>query len=339
MTRGELETQWQTVEPPEALGDLAGSAAPDLDVGLAALLAVDYHGERHLLIGAGTESTLPKRPTIRGLEVTLDDLRVGGGAARRYFDVACKDKTMHENFTAVAHEILEALREDDSNVAKTLDEILDRWRWFWGVAKDVLTPEEAVGLFGELWFLEFWLDPIDSALLKAWTGPTGDRHDFKWPQASVEIKATRERSDGAATHRISSLDQLEDPERGQLYLFSLRATPDPIGKHSLNTSVDRIRDTLLSVPQLLHAFDERLGLLGYNPTHRPHYDTPLRVVAEELYRVGDEFPRLTKNTFPDGVPNGVDDIAYTLDLVACAGWRVATAPGAESRELRASLIG
>lgn len=337
MNRADVEAAWQGVNSPSTVGDLAGRAAPELDAAVGALLAVDHSGLRHLLIAAEVESVLPKRPTIRGMEVALDELRVGDRPARRYFDVACKDKTMHGNFTAVVTEILEALQSDSMDVARTLDAIFDRWRWFWGVAPDVLTGEEAVGLFGELWFLEFWLEPIDAVVLNAWTGPTGDRHDFKWAAASIEIKATRARSDGAAKHRVSRLDQLEDPDRGQLYLFSLRATPDPIGKHSLTASVERIRDTLSDEPQLLHAFDERLGLLGYNPAHRQHYDTALRVVAEELYRVEDDFPRLTQDSFPSGVPNGVDDIAYTLDLVACAKWRIATAPGPESRELRATL--
>lgn len=38
-----------------------------------------------------------------------------------------------------------------------------------------------------------------------------------------------------------------------------------------------------------------------------------------------------------GVVAKVDDIAYTLDLVACAEWRLATSPGHESRALRRSL--
>ena len=193
-----------------------------------------------------------------------------------------------------------------------------------------------MGLFGELWFLEFWLSPIDAAVLEAWTGPSGDRHDFKWVAASVEIKSTRVRSDGAAKHRISNLDQLAAPEQGQLYLFSLRAIVDPIGTHSLRGSIDRIRGRLSSRPELLHAFDGRLASAGYTPAG-DRYDRGIRIVAEELYCVTEGFPRLDRNSFQEGVPNGIDGIAYTLDLVACEPWRMATAPGAESRELRATL--
>jgi hypothetical protein len=51
-----------------------------------------------------------------------------------------------------------------------------------------------------------------------------------------------------------------------------------------------------------------------------------RVTAEELYRVDGAFPRLTRASFTEGPPPGVDDISYSLDLVACREWRVATEP-------------
>lgn len=339
MSAADLEAVWCSVDEPEAVGGLAGKPAPSLDIKLGVLLALDSQQLRHILIPAEESDEPPTRPTTKGLEITVDELRVGDRPPRRYFDVACRDATMHANFTAVASEILEALEVEHGDSRAMLERILARWRWFWDAPPAGLTDAEVVGLFGELWFLEFWLEPIDAAVLRAWTGPLRDRHDFKSSAASVEVKATRARSDGSATHRISALDQLEGPERGQLYLFSLRVSPDPIAAHSLNGSVERIRRTLSAHAELLHEFDERVATLGYSPAHRERYDAPLRVVAEELYRVDTDFPRLTKDSFVGGaVPTGVDGITYSLDLVACAPWRVATAPGAQSRELRQSLL-
>ena len=338
MNPADLEAVWGSVDAPAAAGGLSGRPAPELDLALGVLLALDSLGLRHILIPAEEADETPARPTTKGLEITVDELRVEDRQPRRYFDVACRDATMNTNFTAVASEIVDALAVEHGDRRRTLEKILARWRWFWDAPPAGLTDTEAVGLFGELWFLEFWLEPIDAAVLSAWTGPRRDRHDFKWPAASVEVKATRARTDGSASHSISTLDQLEDPERGQLYLFSLRVSPDPIAAHSLNSSVERIRRTLSAHAELLHEFDERIATLGYSPAHRERYDAPLRVVTEELYRVDTDFPRLTKDSFVEGeVPTGVDGIGYSLDLVACKPWRVATAPGAESRELRESL--
>jgi Putative PD-(D/E)XK family member, (DUF4420) len=337
MNAQQLEPVWQGIEVPTTRGVLSGRVAPDLDPDRGVLLAVDHGGLRHLLIPADADSEPPKERATKGLVIDVDELRVSDAPPRRYFDVACQDTAMHANFTAVAAEILDALEDANADVVESLATILARWRWFWGVVPEALGEDEVIGLFGELWFLEYWLDPVDTATLRAWTGPAGDRHDFKWPTASVEVKATRARSDGAAKHRISSLDQLDPPEQGQLYLFSLRVTLDPIAANSLNGSVDRIRESLAARPELLHAFNERLGLLGYNPAHRTQYDKRFRVVAEELYRLDEGFPRLSGDSFPAGVPAGVDEIAYTLDLAACAPWRIATAPGEVARQLRATL--
>ncbi len=193
-----------------------------------------------------------------------------------------------------------------------------------------------IGLFAELWFLEYWLGGADEQTIAAWRGPFGDRHDFKWPAASVEVKGTSVRSDGAADHRISTLDQLEDAAQGKLYLFSLRVRPDTLAAHSLVASVDRIRQKLQASPGLLVMFDELLGRAGYSPAHREKYAGTLRVVAEELYEVTDSFPRLTATSFANGVPAGINDITYTLDLAACQQWLVATSP-AKAPELRRSM--
>jgi hypothetical protein len=338
VNQADLEALWEGLGAPAIKGDLVGRQAPGGSAGIRveAMLAVDGENRRHVLIPAPADAADLSQPSIRGIGVSVDDLRVDDLPVRRYFDVACRDMTMHENFSAIAVEILETLAASGEGIGPTLNSIFNRWRWFWRVAPDSMSSEAAIGLFGELWFIEYWLAPVDVAVLCAWTGPDGDRHDFKWPRASVEVKATRASSDGSAKHRISRLDQLEDPEQGTLHLFSLRVSVDKIGGHSLNQSIGRLRAQLAKSPDLLAAFDERIGLLGYNPAHAQHYDVPLRVVGEELYRVEDGFPRLISSTF-SSLPSGVDDISYTLNLAACRDWLLATKPGAESRQLRSSL--
>jgi hypothetical protein len=337
MKPDELESLWSRVAAPDpSLGGLAGRPAPTVVKGRGIMLAADAAGQRHLLVPAALGDTAPRQPPVKGLEVAVDELRVGGKDTRRYFDVACREASMNTNFTAVASEILDAL-DAGEDPKPAIEGVLARWRWFWGAPSAGMSEEEVIGLFGELWFLEHWLSPLNRRVIEAWSGPTGDRHDFRWKAASIEIKATRARSDGSASHRITSLDQLENPVQGMLYLFSLRAIPDAVGQHSLIRSIDRLRAKLGSQPDALVAFDERIARAGYSPAHRDRYETLLRVQAEELYTVVDDFPRLTSASFPEGVPAGVDAVAYTLDLAACAKWKLATAPNTASRGLRETL--
>jgi len=210
---------------------------------------------------------------------------------------------------------------------------LRTWQWFWGIDPTAMSISSALGLFGELWFLDRWTSFPDG--VTAWVGPTGARHDFVSPSISVECKATRVRSDGPSAHRISHLDQLDDPESGALYLFSLQAVADENAGNSLPKLVERVRSRCAARPDLLALLDQRLGEANWTPAAGEHHRQTYRVVAEELYEVSTGFPRIVRSTFVDGIPEGVDGISYSLNLAACAPWKRAQSPGEARRLLEA----
>jgi hypothetical protein len=338
VTVGELEEAWAAIEVPSQISALGGRR-PAGDAPEGVLVALDHHGNRHLLVEAPPDSRSPSMRAVKGLTVEIADLQVGDLPVRSYFDVACTEPSLNRNFANVAVEIIDRLGAEGGDPRLLLERTFSRWRWFWGSPGGDLSDTEAVGLFAELWFLEHWIGPVSGASIATWTGPARDRHDFKCPTASVEVKGTRARSDGSATHRITNLDQLASPETGSLYLFSLRVSPDPIGGNSLKKSVDRLRGQLAERPEELHALEDRLALAGYAVAASESYDAPLRVTAEELFEVGEGFPRLTPGTFPEGPPAGVDNVTYTLDLAACGNWRIATKPTDPAAEtLRSALL-
>ena len=67
----------------------------------------------------------------------------------------------------------------------------------------------------------------------------------------------------------------------------------------------------------------KLGQRGYTPAGRDQSAVPYRVIEEALYRVAGGFPRLTRSSFPDGLPAGVSRVSYQLDMTACQDWLVA----------------
>ena len=153
------------------------------------------------------------------------------------------------------------------------------------------------------------------------------RHDFQWPIASVEVKTTASRAAGDPIHQIASLDQLADPEQGQLYLFSLQLCDDALAVNTLHTLVKGITASLQNDFAALSALNEKLAARGYTPADRQAASRSLRVIGERLYRVGEGFPRLVRATFqPTGLPSGVVDVGYAIDLSACSQWLVATSP-------------
>jgi Putative PD-(D/E)XK family member, (DUF4420) len=328
---------WTSLEPPAAAGDLIGEAPPG-ESGDAIKVALDHQGRWHLLLEATAEDKELPVAAIQGLDLRLDTLRVHNRPPARYFDLSCRDDALRSNFAVLAAEVVEAI-DLHTPARAALTSILRRWRRFWSNLPGELSTEDIVGLFGELWFIEHWIGPPTRTAIEAWFGPAGDRHDFRWPAASVEVKTTRIRTDGPATHRISRLDQLAAPDEGELYLLSIRLTPDPLATVSLRSSIERLRSLLAPDQDAVLALNDRLATAGVSPVDMERYDQRFRVVAEELYRVGPDFPRLTVDSFAGGLPVGIESVSYSLNLTACSDFLVEQTPGQVAAGLRASLLG
>lgn len=298
-------------------------------------LAMDHEGAPHLLLaltGAGANFADDRS---RGIQVIAHSLRVEQRPEAPFLDVRCADATGREMFRLVTNGIIEAVQHGVSAV-EAVETVLARWRRFWAnVPAAGLSPDQVRGMFGELWFLAIWLLPFNCRHVHRWLGPTGARHDFQWPHLAVESKATV--SVRGHIHRINGLEQLEAPETGILYFFSLRLREEASATNSLVTLVDRITDELRGDAALLDRFEELLGRGGYSPAHADRYrKATFRVVDERLYRVADGFPRITLESFAGGPPVGVERVDYEINLEGFPQLCVARKPSELPTELRAA---
>jgi hypothetical protein len=317
----ELEQTWTQLPTPSG-SELSGVRAPHLPDDIIAFLAVDAGLRQHLLVHVGEPLSPSQSRTTRGLSVSTEFLRVGNQPERLYLDLLCPQPSMLRTFAAVAADVLHTLRLSHQDPAAEVLQCLERWRWFWSFRGTGLSPEVALGLFAELWFLDRWLGPSVENLAR-WQGPRGARHDFQWKACSVEVKATAVR--GAVVHRVNGLEQLEAPETGALLLFSLHVQDDALAGNSLPSLVGRVTDALAQAPGASAQFLECLAIVGYNPAEADRYTRPLRVLSEELFEVRDGFPRLTRPGLGASLPAGIDQVSYTLAMAACRPWRIAAA--------------
>jgi hypothetical protein len=290
-------------------------------------VAVDYDGAHHVLVKVQDHDE-PPPTTTHGLEVAARRHRVSGRPDARYIDLACREPSLLRTFAAVASDIarsvaMEPLRRRPALLA----EALERWRWFWNVDPDELSTKEAVGLLAELWFLARWTT-CDETSVSAWTAGSGARHDFQWSDTSVEVKGTSRRQEGGVVHHVQHLDQLADPETGELLLFSLHVVPDSLAGNSLPGIVESISTRLAPTPGVLAKFFRKLAERGYHPAHAHRYATRYRILTQTLYRVAADFPRLTSASFAGGLPSGVTSVGYDINMSACDAWRVADRPAA-----------
>jgi hypothetical protein len=219
-----------------------------------------------------------------------------------------------------------ALATPEAKPADIVKRVLAKWRRFWGLLpRTMLSREEILGLFAELWFFLVWLLPSAgaSAAVQRWRGPMGSRYDFEWPGKSIEVKART--STRGLIHRINGLDQLSPPDQGELYFFSLHLREESGATNTLPSVIGAILALLGSDDDALSRFETALAQTGYSPAHDEEYaKTHLRIVAEGLYDVRDDFPRLSLRQA--GIPAGVERVEYEISLNTFDHLRIAQVP-------------
>ena len=318
-------------ERPQGETLRARRAAPDIAERLVA--ALDTESRRHLLILLQDgEDELEDRQS-RGVMAWTRELTVPEHAPGRYLDVVCLDAAGHEAFDLIGGEIAERLAAGQETAPQAVTRVLAKWRRFWGqLPRQMLSREEQLGLFAELWFLSVWLMPRVGAVeaVSRWRGPSGARHDFEWPTRAVEVKATT--LTRGRIHRIHGLEQLAPPDKGDLLLFSLRLHEEGGATNTLLSVIAACRTILEADADALSRFESMLAQAGWSPAHADEYaKLRLRVVEEGLFRVEGDFPRLTPASLPSGVPKGVERVEYEINLDVCGHLLIATnaATGAE----------
>jgi hypothetical protein len=289
-------------------------------------VSLDGAGLRHLLVPVPDDTDLVTLGETRGLQVSTERFQVGGHPEALYIDLACLDHAQNPTFSAVAEDLLISLNESAASARDAVIGALSRWKAFWSSRTAGLSKEEALGLFGELWFLRRWMGPPSRTALSRWMVTARARHDFQWKAASVEVKTAATISPGGPIHDIANLDQLDNPVTGQLYLFSLQVVDDALATNTLVGLIETLVRDLRDDGQGLTLLNEKLAERGYNPADAASYQRRLRIVAERLFIVGKGFPRLTRATFSPGLPPGIDDVTYSLATSACDQWLVAESP-------------
>lgn len=317
---------WTRLEEARPHGENLTARLADPEITQRLQCAIDAEGRRHLLVALEASEVAFKDTQSRGVTITTRDLVVHGQTSVRYLDLECIDAGGHSAFDIIGRELAEELSQAERSPTEIASRLLAKWRRFWGeLPRTILSREQLLGLFGELWFLSVWLLPSVGVAraVQRWRGPFGARHDFEWPGKSIEVKATS--STRGRIHIINGMEQLLPPENGELFLFSLRLREEAGAATTLPGLIGQCRDLIESDPDALSAFEIGLTLAGYSPAHDDDYnETFLRVAEEAVFVVKDNFPRITKDTFINEIPEGVEALVYEINLNTFDHLRVAS---------------
>lgn len=279
------------------------------------LAAIDSEGKRHFLLSLedGEQGLVDKRS--RGIDADTRELAVDDSPSKRYLDLRCVDALGNDVFDALGAELAATIRKGGEEPAKIAKRLLAKWRRFWDAPPPPLSRTDEIGLMAEVWFLAFWLIPKIGVAeaVDCWRGPMGARHDIELREYSVEIKGST--SVNGRKHHIHGIEQLAEPEGGELYLFSLAMREEGGATNTLDAVIERLRDIVSVDDDATIQLETRLARSGYRPLQASSDEVlRVRITSELLYRVDAAFPRLTPASLRKGVPGGVENVEYIIDV-------------------------
>ncbi len=317
---------WRILESEQPIGERINARLALPSVSKKLYAALDSNKNRHLLISLDKIEDEHWDLQSKGFSIVTRDLVVKGFEPKKYIDITCHDNAGRIIFDAIGSEIAEKL--DKGNSKEIIVNVISKWRNFWGrPLRDLLSYNELMGVFAELWFLSHWLLPKMDKLeaINRWRGPFLSRHDFEWNGKSIEVKATT--NNQSRIHKIHGIEQLAPPKDGQLFLFSLRLREEEGAENTLPNLIASFREKLKDDIDALSKFENILVVIGYSSIHEEEYSkVKFRIVDEKLYDVTKDFPRIISESFSEGVPLGVGVIEYTINLDGYSNLCISTSP-------------
>lgn len=221
-------------------------------------------------------------------------------------------------FAILCCDIIEHSRSatDEADALKLVITRYKQWSKLLETQRSGLMDEQSrKGLLGELLFLEGRITNTDSvmAAVQGWSGADGADQDFIYPDGWFEIKSI---GLSAASVTISSLEQLDCDDAGELVIYRIdKSPPDKAGAVSLNDIVRRMSASLIGNAEALDLFRTKLSQYGYIDLQE-YSEQKYHCSGTQRYCVDDTFPKLTS----DNVPAQVVSLHYELDLPSLAGW-------------------
>lgn len=256
-------------------------------------------------------------PFSLGFKVDLETIDPGpNGSVRICLELT--DCRYGDVFAVLADDVAKAVALSGSEKEGVVVLIgrLKTWQKFLKRHGDgMLSEQEQTGLFAELYVFRELLDRgmAASDAVAAWVGPWSGAQDFRFPNCSVEVKATA--SPDATSFEVANLIQLDERRLPCLLVWHLALVRTELRGQTLPDMINEIAE-MISKSDAAAAirFSDSLLEVGYSEAHRADYGREgFEVHSDKLFRVEGEFPRI----YADEVRSGVAACSYSVHLAAC----------------------
>ena len=205
---------------------------------------------------------------------------------------------MLDNFCVFCEDIITstATTTEATNGYKLVINRFYAWKKMFQAKSKIMDESRIMGLIGELLFLRDYMMPTygESMALRAWSGQELTHKDFSLDAIWYETKAV---STGKPTVKISSLEQLQSPNDGELVVFQLEKMSSAYAGINLNKLASEILKKLDS-DEHKDIFINKLVDSGFS------FEA---IYNEFVYEVSDAERFLVNSTFPRLVTNDVNE--------------------------------
>lgn len=255
-------------------------------------------------------------------DIKIETLPDEQDKSKKFLLILLLNRQHKDIFSTLCEDLIFGVSEvlTEEILVEKLLERLTKWQsLFEKVGKQGLSDEAQRGLYGEIYFLRFFLNNSSDKnyCLKSWLGPEKSIQDFQYSNWAVEVKTTH--GNNHQKIHITSERQLDDSIIEKIFLYHLSLDIRVGNGESLNSLIDEVLEILQENTMASNLFKLKLLESGYYETHRPLYEERGYTIRQEnLYRVSGNFPRITENQ----IPIGVGDVKYSIVLSESEEWRI-----------------
>jgi len=266
------------------------------DKRLAALLPVKSGRRVSIFVGPEASSLGLRVPV--GVADTFEpspyreiDIELKSVDGNRVVELSTSAQYLFRKFYLFSVDIIELLERTNIAVPQAISVSLESWGQLLS-RKNLMSEASWLGLYGELCFLEALIAARGLEALTAWTGPRGERHDFRIGNDEFEVKSTkRERR----IHIVNGLGQLEPTSGKRLFLLSLHFELAGSGSgYSLPEKISALRGLINNNGEKLRELEEGIKRTGYRDVDSVFYCDRLQMRSPpHLIPVDADCPRIT----------------------------------------------
>ena len=262
-----------------------------------------------VVMNTGRLKEIPSSFAVRAVNTELND-------GRWILEFQLLHESFREEYLRLCWDMIEVALNSREPLKEFISKYMSWQRLLQYSDKKSMSFQKQKGLLGELIFLDECIDNkgIDIAV-SAWQGPDGSDQDFLFESTWTEVKTVALASE---TVKISSMQQLEQEQEGELRVYILEKSVAGTNKYNLVDMANRILDKLSVDPQIRDHFDMKLFKYGYRKEeiqiYRQYY---FRLIEFRKYKVNKIFPKLTRKN----IDVAVVSCQYELSLPAIEEYR------------------